>query len=81
MHTSVFALQAVQSLLVEMEIAVNTHTDQALLEVAARSYLALSSDESAWHSQVTPVMDQLIQCWTTRLKTLLDEALKVRTVT
>lgn len=70
-------LQAVQSLLAQMEAAVSGHTDQALLEAAARSYLVLSSDESAWHGQVTAVMDQLIQRWTSRLRTLLDEALKV----
>lgn len=80
-YLSCFVLQAVQSLLVQMEVAVNGHTDQALLEAAARSYLALSSDESAWHGQVNPVMDQLIQSWTTRLRILLDEGLKVSSIT
>ena len=64
-----------------MEAAVNGHTDQALLEAAARSYLALGSDESAWHGQVTPAMDQLIQQWTSHLGILLEEVLKVRGVT
>ncbi|XP_048094885.1 cohesin subunit SA-2 isoform X1 [Alosa alosa] len=68
--------EAVQGLLARMEAAVSGHTDQALLEAAARSYLALSSEESPWHDHVIPVMDQLIQRWTAHLGTLLEDVLK-----
>ncbi|XP_031442752.1 cohesin subunit SA-2 isoform X2 [Clupea harengus] len=73
--------EALLALLAQMEAAVNGHTDQALLEAAARSYLALGSDESAWHGQVTPAMDQLIQQWTSHLGILLEEVLKEGTFT
>ncbi|KAL2081341.1 hypothetical protein ACEWY4_023194 [Coilia grayii] len=68
--------QALQGLLEQMEAAVNGHMDQALLEAAARSYLTLCSEESAWRERVTSAVEQLIQRWTSNLGTLLQDVLK-----
>ncbi|CAB1346790.1 unnamed protein product [Coregonus sp. 'balchen'] len=68
--------QALSCLLAEMGAVVERHTDPAVLEAAARSYLSLCGEETAWHPLARPVRDTVVQCWADRLATLLGDALQ-----
>ncbi|KAL0964090.1 hypothetical protein UPYG_G00318430 [Umbra pygmaea] len=75
-HPDTESPQALASLLAEMGALVELHTDPAVLEAAARSYLILCSEETAWHTLARPAMDAVVQCWVNRLTALLREVLQ-----
>lgn len=62
-----------------MGAVLELHTDPAVLEAAARSYLSLCGEESAWHPLARPVRDAVVQCWADRLAALLGDTLQVGT--
>ncbi|KAM6985039.1 cohesin subunit SA-2 [Aplochiton taeniatus] len=64
------------ALLVEMAAVVELHSDPGLLEAAARSYLALCGEDTAWLSLAHPARDSLVQRWTDSLAALLSDTLK-----
>uniref|UniRef100_A0A3P8Y0M1 Cohesin subunit SA n=1 Tax=Esox lucius TaxID=8010 RepID=A0A3P8Y0M1_ESOLU len=68
--------QALAGLLSEMGAVVDLHTDPAVLEAAARSYLSLCGEETAWHSLARPARDTVVQCWVDRLAKLMGDALQ-----
>ncbi|CDQ71241.1 unnamed protein product [Oncorhynchus mykiss] len=68
--------QALSGLLAEMGAVLELHTDPAVLEAAARSYLSLCGEETAWHPLARPGRDAVVQCWADRLAALLGDALQ-----
>ncbi|KAJ8012485.1 hypothetical protein DPEC_G00043300 [Dallia pectoralis] len=65
--------QALAGLLSEMGAAVDLHSDAAVLEAAARSYLSLCGEETAWHPLAKQARDTVVQCWVDRLAALMCE--------
>ncbi|KAM9483946.1 cohesin subunit SA-2 isoform 1-T2 [Salvelinus alpinus] len=68
--------QALSGLLAEMGAVLELHTHPAVLEAAARSYLSLCGEETAWHPLARPGRDAVVQCWADRLAALLGDALQ-----
>ena len=69
--------QAVSSLVAEMATALELHSNSAVLEAAARTFLVLCEEGAAWCSVAQATRDSLIQCWVNQLKLLLNDALLV----
>lgn len=55
----------------------DVHSDPAVLEAAARTYLSLCGDEATWSSTARDARDALVQTWVERLTVLLGDSLKV----
>ncbi|XP_076011271.1 cohesin subunit SA-2 isoform X2 [Genypterus blacodes] len=68
--------QLVSELLAEMGAVVELHTDPAVLEAAARTYLSLCGEETTWCSVAQAARDSLVQSWVDRLVLLLQDSLK-----
>ncbi|XP_059198613.1 cohesin subunit SA-2 [Centropristis striata] len=68
--------QALSSLMTEMEAVLDLHSGLAVLEAAARTYLSLCGEETAWSSVARTTRDSLIQRWVDQLTALLGDSLK-----
>nr|XP_046261059.1 cohesin subunit SA-2 isoform X2 [Scatophagus argus] len=68
--------QAVSSLMAEMRAVLELHSDPAVLEAAARTYLSLCGEETAGGSMARAARDSLIQHWVDQLTALLGEVLE-----
>lgn len=70
--------QAVSSLVAEMATALELHSSSAVLEAAARTFLALGEEGAAWCSVAQATRDSLVQRWADQLRLLLEDSLVVR---
>ena len=61
----------------EMGAVLDLHSDPALLEAAARTYLSLCGEETPWCSTAQTARDSLVQGWVDRLTALLEDSFKV----
>ncbi|XP_040005085.1 cohesin subunit SA-2 isoform X2 [Xiphias gladius] len=68
--------QAVSSLMAEMGAVLDLHSGPAVLEAAARTYLALCGEETTWCATARAARDSLVQTWADRLTVLLEDSLK-----
>ncbi|XP_048862128.1 cohesin subunit SA-2 isoform X2 [Brienomyrus brachyistius] len=64
-----------EALLAEMGVAVERHSDAAVLEAAACTFQALGSEDTVWHDAASAARDQLVRRWAARLGALLGDAL------
>ncbi|XP_023656777.2 cohesin subunit SA-2 [Paramormyrops kingsleyae] len=64
-----------EALLAEMGVAVERHSDAAVLQAAAGTFQALGSEDTAWHNAASAARDQLVRRWAARLGALLGDAL------
>lgn len=71
-------LQQVCSLVAEMASVLDLHSSPAVLEAAARTYLSLCGEGTAWCSVVSAARDSLVESWMEHLKDLLKDSLSVR---
>ncbi|KAM7407077.1 hypothetical protein PAMA_003009 [Pampus argenteus] len=68
--------QVASSLMAEMGAALDLHSGPAVLEAAARTYLSLCGEETAWCSTARPARDALVQGWVDQLTALLEDSFK-----
>lgn len=68
--------QVASSLMAEMGTVLNLHSDPAVLEAAARTYLSLCGEETAWCSMAQTARDTLVQGWVDQLTALLEDSVK-----
>ncbi|XP_028289586.1 cohesin subunit SA-2 [Parambassis ranga] len=68
--------QVASTLLAEMVAVLHLHSGPAVLEAAARTYLNLCGDETAWCSVARASRDSLVQSWMDQLTTLLEDSVK-----
>lgn len=68
--------QAVSSLMAEIGAVLELHSDPAVLEAAARTYLSLCGEETAGCSTARAARDSLVQRWVDHLTALLGDSLK-----
>ncbi|XP_028992474.1 cohesin subunit SA-2 [Betta splendens] len=64
--------QVVSCLLAAMEAVLNLHSDPAVLEAAARTYLSLCGEEMPCRSAGRAARDSLVQRWVEQLTVLLE---------
>lgn len=69
--------QAVSSLVAEMATALELHSNAAVLEAAARTFLTLCEEGTAWCSVAQDTRDSLILHWVDQLTQLLNDSLVV----
>lgn len=69
--------QMTSSLMAEMGAVLELHSDPAVLEAAARTYLSLCGEETAWSSTAQTARDALVQGWVDHLTALLEDSIKV----
>lgn len=69
--------QAVSSLVVEMATALELHSNSAVLEAAARTFVTLCEEGAVWCSVAQATRDSLIQRWADQLTLLLNDSLVV----
>lgn len=62
----------------EIGAVLELHSDPAVLEAAARTYLSLCGEETAGCSTARAARDSLVQRWVDHLTALLGDSLKVR---
>uniref|UniRef100_A0A3Q3X503 Cohesin subunit SA n=1 Tax=Mola mola TaxID=94237 RepID=A0A3Q3X503_MOLML len=62
----------------EMSTALELHSSSAVLEAAARTFLSLCGEETAWCSVARTTRDSLVQRWVDRLTSLLNDSIQVR---
>ena len=70
--------QAVSSLMTEMSAVLELHSSSAVLEAAARTFLSLCGEETAWCSVARTTRDSLVQRWVDQLTALLNDSIQVR---
>ncbi|KAM7380244.1 hypothetical protein PAMP_003556 [Pampus punctatissimus] len=68
--------QVASSLMAEMGAVLDLHSGPAVLEAAARTYLSLCGEETAWCSTARPARDALVQGWVDQLTALLEDSFK-----
>nr|XP_019956158.1 PREDICTED: cohesin subunit SA-2-like [Paralichthys olivaceus] len=68
--------QAVSSLVAEMGAVLDLHSDPAVVEAAARTYLSLCGEETTWCSVARDARDSLVQTWVDKLTVLLEDSLQ-----
>lgn len=68
--------QLLSELLAEMRAVVDLHSDEEVLEAAARSYLSLSADGTSWCSMALSARDCMVQNWVNQLRLFLQDAVK-----
>lgn len=61
----------------EMGAVLDRHSSPAVLEAAARTYLSLCGEETAWSSVARAARDSLVQHWVDHLTALLEDSLTV----
>lgn len=67
--------QSVSRLMEEMSAVLEIHSDPAVVEAAACTYLSLCGEETAWCHMVRAARDSLVQLWVDRLTALLGDSL------
>ncbi|XP_037645354.1 cohesin subunit SA-2 isoform X1 [Sebastes umbrosus] len=67
--------QAVSGLMAEMGAVLDRHSSPTVLEAAARTYLSLCGEETAWSSVARAARDSLVQHWVDHLTALLEDSL------
>ncbi|XP_038576945.1 cohesin subunit SA-2 isoform X2 [Micropterus salmoides] len=67
--------QSVSRLMEEMSAVLEIHSDPAVVEAAACTYLSLCGEETAWRHMVRAARDSLVQLWVDRLTALLGDSL------
>ncbi|XP_024142020.1 cohesin subunit SA-2 isoform X1 [Oryzias melastigma] len=67
--------EQVCSLVAEMASVLDLHSSPAVLEAAARTYLSLCGEGTAWCSVVSAARDSLVESWMEHLKDLLKDSL------
>ncbi|KAG7238797.1 hypothetical protein INR49_030341, partial [Caranx melampygus] len=68
--------QAVSTLVAEMGAVLERHSDPAVLEAAARTYLSLCAEETSWCSVARAARDSLVQTWVDHLTLLLEDSVR-----
>lgn len=61
----------------EMGAVLDLHSDPAVLEAAARTFISLCGGETTWSSTAQAARDSLVQGWVDQLTALLEDSLKV----
>ncbi|KAJ0005453.1 hypothetical protein NQD34_015347, partial [Periophthalmus magnuspinnatus] len=72
--------QLLSDVLSAMGAVLDLHCGADVLEAAARSYLSLCGDQTSWFSTAQTARDAMVQNWMNRLRSLLEDAVKVENI-
>ncbi|KAF1382811.1 hypothetical protein PFLUV_G00147670 [Perca fluviatilis] len=72
--------QAVSGLTAEMGAVLDRHSGPPVLEAAARTFLSLCGEETAWCSVARAARDSLVQRWVDRLTALLGDTVSLQVI-